>query len=583
MSHTFNLVDQPWIPCAAHTGEPPRLLSLRAVFAHASRLASISDPSPAVTVSLYRLMLAILHRSLDGPRSVAEWQAIWDRNAWDETCLNTYLDRWHHRFDLFDPQHPFYQTPGIDARSGPAPATRDLHTPYTATQLTQERASDRNRPLLFDHSSATATLLPGEAARYLVAMHNFAVGGLISLGAGEPIANKYTSAAPLLGAAVVLVRGQTLFQTLMLNLVRYNRDDDVPFPFRGDDKPAWEREDGGARPLSRLPDGLVDLLTWQSRRILLIPDTSPDGTTRVRDAILMKGYQFAQGFEHWSAETLLAFRTNKHARNGPAVLPIRLDGDRAVWRDSHALLQSVADEQHRPIVMDWLDTLIERRILNDQTIVPLDIYGLMPEQANIRDWRRESLPLPLRLLEVGLPSTPQLLERLREAISLAEDVGRLFEVALVSVSSRQKPQPSPMWTLCEALLAGLSERQPKPDDCKALASTFGLGPRFWAQLDTPFRDFIRQLIDPADVVEEGGARRYGLQALRAWSATIERIARSVMGAILNDLNTSARELHASAMAEQRFNYLLAALVAPYREELAAPTPVLTPAAQGVDA
>lgn len=559
---TFNLLDEPWIPCTERAGATPHLLSLRDLFAHAPHLANIADPSPAVTISLHRLLLAILHRSLGGPRSVAAWQAVWGHNRWDLDRIYGYLDRWHDRFDLLDPQRPFYQTPALDMRAA-----------KPITQLTQERASDRNRALLFDHTPANATLLPAEAARYLIAMHGFAVGGLISLGTGEPLANKYASAAPLLGGAVVLVRGDTLFQTLMLNWVRYNRDDDVPFSFGDDDKPAWERDDS-AQPLARLPDGLVDLLTWQSRRILLIPDSSADGATLVRDAILMKGYQFAEGFEQWSAEPMLAFRINKNARNRPAVLPIRLDADRVVWRDSHALFQSVADEQHRPKVMDWLDSLIEGRALNEHAIVPLDVYGLIPEQANIRDWRRESLPLPLRLLEERQAVTQQLLERLRQAISLAEDVGRCFDVGWVPVGSRDKRLPSPMWTLSEALLVGLSDRQPTPDDCRALARSFGVGVRYWSQLDAPFGDFLRQLVEPSDIVEEGGTTRYGVRALRAWASEVERGARAVFGALLNDLNDSSREMHASALADQRFHYLLSALLAPYQ-----PEPVSVPPSQ----
>jgi CRISPR system Cascade subunit CasA len=590
LPYSFHLVDQPWIPCATRTDEPTRLLSLRDVFAQAPLLASVADPSPAVTISLYRFLLAILHRAFDGPRTVAEWQSAWDRNAWDQSRLDAYLSHWHDRFDLFDALHPFYQTPGIDARSksqSPSSARSQHMAPNTATQLTQERASDRNRFLLFDHSPDDATLLPAEAARYLIAMHNFAVGGLISYAPGEPIANKNTRAAPLLGAAVVLVRGATLFQTLMLNWIRYNRDDDVPFPFgTDDDKPAWERE-GGAQPVPRLPDGLVDLLTWQSRRILLIPDTSPEGTTCVRDAILMKGYQFAEGFEQWNAETMVAFSTRKSARGGPAVLPIKLDADRAVWRDSQALIQSAAGEHQRPKIMGWIDRLIEEgRILDEHTIVPLDIYGLIPDQANIRDWRQESLPLPLHLLDAQIPTTQQLLERLRQAITLAEDVGRLFNAEWVHIGTHERPQPTPMWTLCEHLLAGLGARQPKPDDCKTLARTFGAGPRYWAQLDAPFRTFIRQLVDPADVVEESGTTRYGVHALRTWSSTVERIAHSVFSAILNDLNSSARELYASATAEQRFNSLLAALLSPYREEPSVPTAVVatsTSLSQGASA
>ena len=242
-------------------------------------------------------------------------------------------------------------------------------------------------------------------------MQNFAVGGAVSLSPGEPIANKIASMAPLLGAAVVLVRGENLFQTLMLTGVRYSRDDEVPFPFRGDDKPAWER-DGSARPERRLPDGYVDLLTWQSRRILLVPEVLPEGTVRVQTAALMKGYQFAESFEPWNAETMVAYRKNTSVKNGPVWFSIGLNSDRIVWRDSQALIQTVAEEQQRPKVMDWMDTLVEARAIANESMVPLDIYGLIPKQANILDWRRESLPLPLRLLEQRQEATQHLLGRL---------------------------------------------------------------------------------------------------------------------------------------------------------------------------
>ena len=68
----FNLIDEPWIPCLRDANTPPTLLTLREVFAQAPRLWQIADPSPIVTISLHRLLLAILHRSLHGPRNAAE-------------------------------------------------------------------------------------------------------------------------------------------------------------------------------------------------------------------------------------------------------------------------------------------------------------------------------------------------------------------------------------------------------------------------------------------------------------------------------------------------------------------------------
>lgn len=546
----FNLVDERWIPCAERAGGTPHVLSLRAVFAEAPLLANVADPSPAVTISLYRLLLAVLHRSLEGPSGVGEWKSIFTRGRWDLDRINAYLDKWNDKFDLFDARYPFYQTPDLSLKEAPA-----------ASQLAQERASDRNRSLLFDHTSGDPSLTPAQAARYLVAMHNFAVGGLISLPSGEPIANKTTAKGPLLGAAVTIARGETLFETLMLNWVRYSRGDQIPFPFRGDDKPAWEREDG-ATPDSRLPDGYVDLLTWQSRRILMTPKVMPDGETRVSGAVLMKGYQFAESFEQWSSETMVAYRKNTTVKNGLPWFAIKLDPDRVVWRDSQTLIQSVADERQRPKVMDWLDTLVNKKAIGDHGIVPLEIYGLIPDQANILDWRRESLPLPVNLLEQR-EAKQHLLQRLQEAISLAESIARLFDATLIDVGRGGRLQ-SPIWVLCEGLLAGLSEREPKREDCATLARSFGAGPRYWSQLDAPFRAFILGLADTGDVVEEGGATRYGMRALRSWADEVKRIARDVFSDVIDDLDTSARMLYASATAEQRFEFLLAALMAPFR-------------------
>lgn len=557
---SFNLVDAPWLPCAARGGRTPQLLSLRDVFVEASHLSNIADPSPAVTISLYRLLLAILHRSLDGPRNTREWRTVWELGAWDLNRINRYLDTWHDRFDLFDTQRPFYQTPDLNANSA-----------RPATQVTHERASDRNRALLFDHSPDAAVLTPAEAARYLIAQHNFAVGGLISLGAGEPIANKFASSAPLLGGALVLTRGKTLFHTLLLNWVQYSRENEAPFAFKGDDdKPAWERE-ADARPEQRLPNGYVDLLTWQSRRILLIPDTLPDGEVRVRGVILMKGYQFAESFEQWNAETMVAFRKNTTSKSGPAWFALHLNPDRIVWRDSQALLQSVAAERSRPKTMNWLDTLIGDGSLEEQSILPLEVYGLIPDQANIRDWRRESLPLPLRLLRQDEEVTQKLIERLKEALKLAEDVGRFFDATLIERDSDPHGKlRSPMWLLCEALLSGMSEREPKREDCAILARRFGAGPRYWSQLDAPFRGFIEGVADPRDVTVEYGATLYGMRAMRTWASTVRHIAREVFDGVVTDLDTSARALRASAQAQNRFNYLLDALTVPYRVNPANP-------------
>ncbi len=551
---SFNLVDKPWIPCAERAGGASRLLSLREVFAEAPRLASIADPSPVVTIALHRMLLAILHRSLDGPRNAEEWQAIWEQGNWDLDRINHYLHQWYWHFDLFDAAHPFYQTPGIGAGI----------EERSATVVAPERPSIKNAALLFDHSFADASLSAAEAARYVLSQHYFSVGGMMNTVRGEPTEVKFAAMGPLLTRVVVLVCGETLFRTLMLNWVQYNRAAEQPFPFRAgsDDKPAWERE-GGAQPEPRLPDGYVDLLTWQSRRILLVPEVTADGAIRVQGATVMKGYQFAEGFEPWSAETMLGFRKNPDPKKSPPWFALSLDPDRLVWRDSQTLFQTNDETRRRPKTLAWLATLMDHGILPDRLKVPLEIYGMIPDQALIRDWRRESLPLPLRLLQQGDSVTKKLLERLDDALALAEEVGHLFDAMWIGAGKGRLK--SPMWELCEALLKGAGEREPKREDCITLARSFGAGARYWARLDSPFRVFIERLANPDDVAVVDGATVYGMRAARAWAEDVRRAARVVFEEIEADLDTSARSLLAGTRGQQRFDLLLGRLMAPYRE------------------
>ena len=68
MTVSFNLTMQPWIPCLADNGMQVEL-SLSQCFAQAHELRELGGESPLVTVALYRLLLAILHRVHQGPES----------------------------------------------------------------------------------------------------------------------------------------------------------------------------------------------------------------------------------------------------------------------------------------------------------------------------------------------------------------------------------------------------------------------------------------------------------------------------------------------------------------------------------
>ncbi len=531
---SFNLLDERWIPCVMDEDGRAGEFGLREVLARAPEIREIADPSPLVTVTLHRLLLAILHRNF-GPRNVSEWEKLWESGRWDQPCLDQYFAAWHERFDLFHDRYPFYQVASIEQQYA-----------VTITKLTHELASPGNAATLFDHTIPDSVAFsPAQAARYLLAHQSFTVGGLVSLRKGEdPKICKSADAAPLTKGAVTLVRGASLFRTLMLNLHQYNRESEAPFRFDLDDTPAWERDEE-TRPEDRHPKGYLDLLTWQSRRIRLFPETSPAGETVVRRVAIMKGYQFPAVDERHGRETMLAFRKNEQAKGDQDPWPaIDFREARAVWRDSLALFQSAAEQRDRPKMLSWLNELVDEGTLDKSLILPLDLYGLSTDRANVLFWRHEQLPVPLAYL-----NDENLLDRLRQALALVEQVAGVLRQSVNN--------------LARLLLAPESNRpdarQPDGGAVGELARSFGAERVYWARLDVLFRQFLVKL-EADRRPDEGGSWVYGETEFPAWVQQVRSVAKAAFAQTAGSLDTSARSLKAVAVASREFNRRLSAVL-----------------------
>lgn len=529
----FDLVNEPWIPCLRLTDGRSVELGLLDTLARAHELREIGDPSPLVTVALHRLLLAVLHRTLGGPRSTEEWAALWERGRFDAAAVEGYFRRWPDRFDLFHSERPFYQTAALPE-----------DTAQTASKLTPEVASPGNAVLLFDHT-LDPTFTPAEAARALVAFHAFTVGGLVSFLPGEQ-QHRSADAGPLAKGAVALVRGSTLFRTLALNLHRYDPEDEAPCPAHPDDCPAWER-DGPTVPADRAPRGYLDYLTWQSRRVRLFPSVAEDGRVVVRAAATMKGFQFPDGFERRSVETMVGFVRNAKAKPGQDPWPpVGFREERAVWRDSLALLQSVAGQRQRPKLIAWLNDLVADGCVGRGATLPLDLFGMITDQANVRLWRHERLPLPLAYLDDD------------ELVRILGDALRLAEETAVRLSNA-------VWILAKLAEAPESDRleapQPAQGAIRTRAASLAAEPRYWSRLEPSFHGLVVAL--PTDRSETTVGVTYGLDLLPAWAREVRRAAVAAFAAASDGLASSPRTAKAVARAENALRAGLQQVHAPY--------------------
>jgi CRISPR system Cascade subunit CasA len=543
MDERFNVLDEPWIPCTRDDRSLPELMSVRAVLAQAASLRRIVDPRPTCAIAMHRFLLALLHRALQGPRRREVWREVWHQRTWDLAALDAYMSRWHPHFYLFDPDHPFYQTPGLDpSRAVP------INT------LAHDRASDVNSPMIFDHQLEGAMVTPGEVVRLLLGHQHFATQGLISddqASAGKVSA----SASPLMGTLVCLAQGQNLFETLMLNWVQYDPAHELPFAFRGDDRPVWERVPSRFRD-ERFPDGYVDLLTWACRRILLIREHDSSGRLVVKCATLMDGTKLDPTFPYWQAETMAAFHRDDRPNARIPWPPLPLKQDRTIWRDSHALLSGFTEAQRRPAVLNvFVDMLPDN--LADYKIMPLDVAGVIPHQKNVVDWRYETLPVPRRLL-----TSQEMVSALHTALELAEQGGKLLAVCEIALPGEKKSRSSPMKVLAREFIKGLGERDPQSKDYQNIANHLNVGYAYWSRLDLPFRRFLQHL--PDDIVTDAwGEEHAESEALPQWARAVGDAAQEAFKMAVEGLGETPRAMRAGAKAQACFDHCRKQIIQPY--------------------
>lgn len=518
---TFNLVNEKWISCILEDRSVVEL-SLEEVLVRSHQVCEISHPSPLVVTGLHRLLLAVLHRNF-GPSGINEWKDIWNQGRWDEKTLRDYFSMWHRRFDLFDPQRPFYQVPAME----------DTKT-HPIQKLVMEAASGNNATL-FDHnfSARPMAFSPAQAVRYLGATQGYSIG----FGKSNPF---YFQDSPLVRGYTVFVIGNNLFESLALNLLAYSPE--RPIPHQGEDLPTWEQDSlPEPNPNGSPVRGYLDYLTWQSRRIHLFPEGDP---TQIRYC------QIQQNLKLPSPPPPDPFKCYRKEEN---LVPMFIRPEKALWRDSHTLFQAADPSRLRPEVFNWLARLRRNDEIGAQRSYRFSVTGLAMERgkaANVILQRHERLPLPLVYLE-----NKDLLDKLYEAIHLAEEVERILVGSI--------------WRLARLVMAPDSEgggRQPDPREVNRLRQSLTPSRIYWSQLDTPFRRFLIDLADDC-IQEEQDEVVYGSRALPEWFRTLREAATHAFEVTTLGLQHSARTLKAIAKAEIQFQGKLAGIKKQFHMEV----------------
>lgn len=406
---SFDLLTEPWIPAVARDGTVQEY-GLLPLLSQAHNLVGVVDPAPPIQLGLYRLLIAFVMAALN-IQDLEDLEKRIQGGPLDAKELSHYVnDIGRDRFDLFDPLHPFLQSPPVAGDDTRVKSVAELffHLP-TGTNVTH-----------FYHMRADQhAISPAVCARGLCAIAPFMTAG----GAG------YSPSINGTPPWYVLIRGDTLLQTLLLNCYP-PREADLAGPVG----PAWASSDSLTPKKVVGCDSLLEGLTWRPRQIRFIPGSGgvctysgKESPVLVRQMVYGPGHKF-NGTLAW-VDPQVAYAESDKGR-----FPLRPREDHPIWRDTGPLLllrkeDYESEKGHvrfaRPLVVDQFRLLKRNRSLERDRPELVDAYGLRADKAKVFEWHFERLSLLPGLLE-----NPRAGAQAQFALNLADSVAHALRTSL---------------------------------------------------------------------------------------------------------------------------------------------------------
>lgn len=511
---TFDLRDEPWIPVTLANGESDSL-SLRDCFIRSEEIRRISAELPTQSFALLRLLLAICHDAI-GFHSVADTRTLLT-DGLDISRVSSYLDGMADRFDLFHPTRPFMQVATL----------RTSKDEFAGLEKLISDVPNGNPYLTVRAGRALESISPAEAALWLVHCQAFDPSGIRSAAVGDP-ETKGGKGYPI-GTAWcgqiggLVLHGDSLNETLRFNI--------APTPPNQNDRPVWAKAlaQTEQRQMDPGPEGPVELLVWQARRIRLAGNRA--GVTGL---VLAQGDRMTPQ-NRMDLEAMTAWRYSKPqtAKHGiPVYMPLKHDPDRAAWRGLPSLLNSRPKDVdgHEGFLRSFtVEHLSERE---GEGLVPaieqvtLEIVGMDygPKEATVAELVHDTLSLRPSLLT---EEAAEVVLAIRDCVDLADEVVYTIGTLASNIAS-----------------AG--------GDFDGLEGTAGRAKlQAWAALDAPARAWLANLDGNSDPIA----------VRREWQRTIRPVLEAEGRALAEAASPSSiigrqtrRGFMTAAKAESLFNH-----------------------------
>ena len=512
----YNLLDEPWIPVRLVDGTIADV-GLLELLRRTTDIADLACELPTQSIAIQRLILAIAYR-VATPHDTRDWVRQWEDGAPTEQMIE-YLERWRDRFYLFGGRFPFMQV-------------ADLRTAKDAVSGLEKLIADvPNGEQFFTtrHGRALACIPASEAARWLVHAQAYDPSGIrsgavgdsqVKGGKGYPIGPAWCGHLGL-----VWLKGQDLDETLVLNLIPASTA-----ALRGVDSStewgvcSWEASEpeSSVRGDYSLLDpagtpkelSIPRLLTWHSRRIRLVGDSS--GVTGV---VLAQGDKLApQEMRLYEPQSLWRYSTPQSKKFKTDVyMPRKFEAGRALWRNLPGTLPTVTTVQ-------GVDKQPKREFLPSATLS----FHYQLDNASIQT----SYPKVMRIQAVGVTYGPQestFEDIYSDELTLSVAVMRVEREDLSAEIDRQVRLTEEVARDVGTLAANLARAAGESGDGAGDGARDRAKELFFSAVDNDFRSWLTQV----DGHESG--RDIG----RRWECTLRQHATDIQTELVRGTSSSA--------------------------------------------
>ena len=406
----FNLLTEPWIRVMRDDCVLEEIsLSNALIQAHVYR--QLAGELPTQNTAVLRLLLAVLHvvfegTGADGEESRIEsaddaydrWSALWENKRFPAEPLLSYFDTQKENFWLFHPTKPFWQAPYIkeNTRTQSEPI-RKINGAISESGNKIRLFAERNGQLKDDMSCA-------EAARWLVNMNQYD-DNTMKTGLGVGWLGQF---------AAITARGRNLFETLMLNLVFLDPNEEV----WDSGKVSWEepwKENESVRKIA-LPHDPAAILSAHSRY----------GRFERIDGKLSR-YVSAKGglcFEAVTRDEQMAL-WHRDRKTDSYVLTRSLYG-KQLWREFSSV---IADPDSLSGLVVWHSRLIRAGCLSKNTMMHYEVVEISydkSQHSSVENIYQDSLQLYADLLtEIGKSIRDRIIAEIARCDQIAGFIGRL--------------------------------------------------------------------------------------------------------------------------------------------------------------